>query len=57
MLLCEVCLVRIRNKLARRGAQLISMQMPTIYEIGICCASAKHAAYRRKVKLVCSESE
>ena len=27
------------------------------YEIGICCFSAKHAALRRKIKLVGSESE
>ena len=27
------------------------------YEIGICCFSAKHAALRRKSKLVGSESE
>jgi hypothetical protein len=27
------------------------------YEIGICCFSAKHAALRRKIKLVGSKSE
>jgi hypothetical protein len=27
------------------------------YEIGICCFSAKHAALRRKSRLVGSESE
>ena len=27
------------------------------YTIGMCCFSAKHAALRKKSRLVCSESE
>ena len=53
--ICGVMVSMLASSVVDRGLEPLSGQTKD-YKIGICCFSAKHAALRRKSRLVGSES-